>query len=284
MGKTRLKLKPFAMWVGGKRQLLPELMDLIPKKFNRYYEPFVGGGALLFELSPCKATINDYNADLILAYREIRDNVKELIEILKIHQENNTKDYYLDLRATDRDGRIEKMTDTEKVARLLYRLRVNFNGLYRVNLKNQFNVPYGRYKNPKIVDEVLLYDISRYLNSNDIDILEGGFEKTISTASSGDFVYFDPPYAPISSTSNFTSYTNKGFDESDQIRLRDTFIELSKRGANVMLSNSDVELIHELYSNIPNIDIRAVKVNRMISSKASTRGEINELIIRSSNW
>lgn len=284
MTTTRVKLKPFTKWTGGKRQLLPELIDLMPKQFNRYYEPFVGGGALLFELAPRKATINDYNTDLILTYREIRDNVKELIEILKIHQENNTKDHYLDLRATDRDGRIEKMTDTEKAARLLYMLRVNFNGLYRVNLKNQFNVPYGRYKNPKIVDEVLLYDISRYLKENGIDILEGDFEKAISTASSGDFVYFDPPYAPISSTSNFTSYTNEGFDESDQIRLRDTFIELSKRGANVMLSNSDVELIHELYSNIPNIDIRVVKANRMINSKASKRGEINELIIRSSNW
>lgn len=281
---TTVKLKPFTKWTGGKRQLLPELIDLIPKQFNRYYEPFVGGGALLFELTPGKATINDYNTDLILAYREIRDNVKELIEILKIHQENNTKDYYLDLRDTDRDGRIEKMTDTEKAARLLYMLRVNFNGLYRVNLKNQFNVPYGRYKNPKIVDEVLLYDISRYLNSNDIDILEGDFEKAVITASFGDFVYLDPPYAPVSSTSSFTSYTNEGFDESDQIRLRDTFIELSKRGANVMLSNSDVELIHQLYSNIPNVDIRVVKANRMINSKASKRGKINELIIRSSNW
>lgn len=281
---TAVTLKPFTKWTGGKRQLLPELIDLMPKQFNRYYEPFIGGGALLFELAPGKATINDYNTDLILTYREIRDNVKELIEILKIHQKNNTKDYYLDLRATDRDGRIEKMTDTEKAARLLYMLRVNFNGLYRVNLKNQFNVPYGRYKNPKIVDEILLYDISRYLNSNDIDILEGDFEKAISTANYGDFVYFDPPYAPISSTSSFTSYTDEGFDETDQIRLRDVFIELSNRGANVMLSNSDVTFIHELYFDIPNIDIRVVRANRMINSKANKRGAINELIIRSSNW
>lgn len=281
---TAIKLKPFTKWTGGKRQLLPELIDLMPNKFNRYYEPFVGGGALLFELTPEKATINDFNTDLILAYREIRDNAEELIKILKIHKQNNAKDYYLDLRATDRDGRIEKMTETEKAARLLYMLRVNFNGLYRVNSKNQFNVPYGRYKNPQIVDENLLYDISEYLNGNDIEILEGDFERAVSTATSGDFVYFDPPYAPISSTSSFTSYTNEGFDESDQIRLRDTFIELSKRGVNVMLSNSDVELIHELYSNIPNIDIRVVKANRMINSKASKRGKINELIIRSSNW
>lgn len=281
---TEIKLKPFTKWTGGKRQLLPEIIELMPKKFNRYYEPFVGGGALLFELSPDKAIINDFNKDLILAYREIRDNVEELISILEIHRENNTKDYYLDLRATDRDGRIEKMTGTEKAARLLYMLRVNFNGLYRVNSKNQFNVPYGKYKNPKIVDRNLLYCISEYLNTNDIKILEGDFEEAVSTASSGDFVYFDPPYAPISSTSSFTSYTNEGFNQSDQVRLRDTFIELSKRGVNVMLSNSDVEFIHELYANIPNIDIRVVKANRMINSKASKRGKINELIIRSSNW
>lgn len=284
MTRKAIELKPFTKWTGGKRQLLPELIDLMPKKINRYYEPFVGGGALLFELTPDKATINDFNTDLILAYREIKDNVEELIEILKIHKKNNEKDYYLYLRSADRDGRIEKMTKTEKAARLLYMLRVNFNGLYRVNSKNQFNVPYGKYKNPQIVNEKLLYDVSEYLNINDIEILEGDFERAVSTATCGDFVYFDPPYAPVSSTSGFTSYTDKGFDESEQRRLRDTFIKLSEQGVNVMLSNSDVDLVHELYSNIPNIDIRVVKANRMINSKASGRGKINELIIRSSNW
>lgn len=281
---TAIKLKPFTKWTGGKRQLLPELIELMPNKFNGYYEPFVGGGALLFELAPEKATINDFNTDLILAYREIRDNVEELIRLLEIHRENNTKDYYLDLRATDRDGRIEEMTRTEKAARLLYMLRVNFNGLYRVNSKNQFNVPYGRYKNPKIVDKDLLYSISEYLNKNDIEILDGDFENAVLTAKAGDFVYFDPPYAPVSSTSSFTSYTNEGFGQSDQIRLRDTFVKLSNQGVKVMLSNSDVELIHDLYSDIPGIDIRLVRANRMINSNASKRGKINELIIRSSNW
>lgn len=281
---TAIKLKPFTKWTGGKRQLLPELIELMPNKFNGYYEPFVGGGALLFELAPEKATINDFNTDLILAYREIRDNVEELIRLLEIHRENNTKDYYLDLRATDRDGRIEEMTRTEKAARLLYMLRVNFNGLYRVNSKNQFNVPYGRYKNPKIVDKDLLYSISEYLNKNDIEILDGDFENAVLTAKAGDFVYFDPPYAPVSSTSSFTSYTNEGFGQSDQIRLRDTFVKLSNQGVKVMLSNSDVELIHDLYSDIPGIDIRVVRANRMINSNASKRGKINELIIRSSNW
>jgi DNA adenine methylase len=214
----------------------------------------------------------------------IRDNVEELINLLEIHKKNNSKDYYLDLRATDRDGRLEEMKDTEKAARLLYMLRVNFNGLYRVNSKNQFNVPYGRYKNPKIVDKELLYSISEYLNNNDIEILSGDFEDAVAIAKEGDFVYFDPPYAPVSSTSSFTSYTNEGFDESEQERLRDVFVDLKNKGVNVMLSNSDVKLIQDLYSDIPGIDIRVVKANRMINSNASKRGAINELIIRSSNW
>lgn len=278
------KLKPFTKWTGGKRQLLPELIALMPGKFNKYYEPFIGGGALFFEVEPKNAVINDFNSDLILAYKQIRDNVDKLIAVLETHKENNSKEYYLDLRAVDRDGRIEKMSEVEKAARLLYMLRVNFNGLYRVNLKNQFNVPYGRYKNPKIVDKPLLYSISKYLNENNIDILSGDFSDAVITASSGDFVYFDPPYAPVSSTSSFTSYTNEGFNQEDQIRLRDTFVELSSRGVNVMLSNSDVDFIHEIYSDIPNIDIRVVEANRIINSKASKRGKVNELIIRSSNW
>ena len=277
------KLKPFTKWTGGKRQLLPELLELMPREFNRYYEPFLGGGALFFELTPREATINDYNSDLILAYRQVRDNVTKLIELLEVHKEKNNKEYYLNLRSADRDGRIYKMTEVEKAARLLYMLRVNFNGLYRVNSKNQFNVPYGRYKNPKIVDRELLYNISKYLNENDIEILEGDFEKAVVTAKEGDFVYFDPPYAPVSTTSSFTAYTNEGFNEIDQIRLRDTFIDLSNRGVKVMLSNSDVAFIHEIYGDIPNVDIKTVRAKRMINSKASKRGKINEIVIRNFN-
>lgn len=284
MTTTLARLKPFTKWTGGKRQLLPELVNLVPKKYNRYFEPFVGGGALLFELIPKKATINDFNSDLITAYKQIKEDVEGLIENLEIHRKNNTKDYYLNLRSIDRDDRINKMTESEKAARLIYMLRVNFNGLYRVNSKNQFNVPYGRYKNPKIVDKPLLHDISKYLNNNDIVILEGDFESAVASAKFGDFVYFDPPYAPKSATSNFTSYTNEGFDRAEQERLRDIFIELANRGVNVMLSNSDVGAIHDLYSNIPNVDIKVVRANRMINSKVNKRGKINELIIRSSNW
>ncbi|MET3617802.1 DNA adenine methylase [Peptoniphilus olsenii] len=274
------KLMPFTKWTGGKRQLLKDLTRYLPKEFNRYFEPFIGGGALFFHLTPSVATINDMNEDLILSYRQIRDDVDNLIELLEKHSKNNSKEYFLDIRKVDRDGRIKEMSDTEKAARLLYMLRVDFNGLYRVNKKGQFNVPYGRYKNPKIVNETLLRNISFYLNSNEIDILNTDFEEAILEASFNDFVYIDPPYAPISATSAFTAYTHDGFNESDQIRLRDTFKKLSDKGVKVMLSNSDVGAIRDLYCNLPGVNIEVVRARRNINSRADGRGKINELIIR----
>lgn len=280
MSELLLGLKPFTKWTGGKRQLLPELLRLSPKEYQRYYEPFIGGGALFFEIAPEDAVINDANSELIHAYEQIRDNVDELIHILKIHDKNNNKEYYLDIRSLDRDEKFEDMTSVEKAARLLYMLRVNFNGLYRVNSKNQFNVPYGRYKNPKIVDEALLRSISAYLKSNPIVILNGDFEEAVVDARNSDFVYFDPPYAPVSPTSDFTAYTQDGFDYHEQKRLRDVFERLSNEGVQVMLSNSDTEVIHELYGDIPGINFTIVAAKRVINSKASGRGNVNEVIIR----
>lgn len=280
MSETLARLKPFTKWTGGKRQLLPQLLEYMPSEISKYYEPFVGGGALFFELQPKQAVINDLNAYLVLSYEQIRDNVDELIALLEEHQEKNSKEYYLDLRAVDRDGRIESMSAAEKAARLLYMLRVDFNGLYRVNAKNEFNVPYGRYKNPKIVDEELLRNVSEYLNHYDVQILTGDFEVAVRDAKEGDFVYFDPPYAPVSATSAFTAYTHEGFGSREQERLRDCFVDLTQRGVKVMLSNSDVGAIRELYGDIPNIDIQIVGANRMINSKADKRGKVNELIIR----
>lgn len=226
---TLNKLKPFTKWVGGKRQLLPEISKLIPNKFNCYFEPFVGGGALLFELSPKKAVINDNNSELILAYKVIKDDVESLILELNKHKANNSKEYYLDLRSADRDGRIDIMNDVERAARILYMLRVNYNGLYRVNSKNQFNVPYGKYKNPKILDEENLRNISNYFNTNDVLILNDTFENAVKTAKKGDLVYFDPPYVPLSITESFTGYTAAGFGYKEQIKLRDTFVELDQK-------------------------------------------------------
>ncbi|HGR4180388.1 TPA: DNA adenine methylase [Streptococcus pneumoniae] len=272
----KVTLQPFTKWTGGKRQLLPVIRELIPKTYNRYFEPFVGGGALFFDLAPKDAVINDFNAELINCYQQIKDNPQELIEILKVHQEYNSKEYYLDLRSADRDERIDMMSEVQRAARILYMLRVNFNGLYRVNSKNQFNVPYGRYKNPKIVDEELISAISVYINNNQLEIKVGDFEKAIVDVRTGDFVYFDPPYIPLSETSAFTSYTHEGFSFADQVRLRDAFKRLSDTGAYVMLSNSSSALVEELYKDF---NIHYVEATRTNGAKSLSRGKISEIIV-----
>ena len=272
----KVTLQPFTKWTGGKIQLLPVIRELMPKTYNRYFEPFVGGGALFFDLAPKDAVINDFNAELINCYQQIKDNPQELIEILKVHQEYNSKEYYLDLRSADRDERIDMMSEVQRAARILYMLRVNFNGLYRVNSKNQFNVPYGRYKNPKIVDEELISAISVYLNNNQLEIKVGDFEKAIVDVRTGDFVYFDPPYIPLSETSAFTSYTHEGFSFADQVRLRDAFKRLSDTGAYVMLSNSSSALVEELYKDF---NIHYVEATRTNGAKSSSRGKISEIIV-----
>lgn len=274
--RTQPTLQPFTKWTGGKRQLLPVIKSLMPDNYNSYFEPFIGGGAVFFELIPKKAIINDFNSELINCYRQIKDNPQKLIELLTKHQENNSKEYYLELRAVDRDNRINKMTDVERAARIMYMLRVNFNGLYRVNSKNQFNVPYGRYKNPKIVDSELILSISQYLNKNNIEILTGDFEKAVEDVGAGDFVYFDPPYIPLSETSTFTSYTHEGFSYEEQVRLRDVFRKLDKKGAYVMLSNSSSPLVEELYKGFNIHKVEAIRTN---GAKASSRGKISEFIV-----
>lgn len=274
--RSRSNLQPFTKWTGGKRQLLPIIKSLMPDNYNNYFEPFVGGGALFFDLSPNKAVINDFNNELINCYRQIKKYPQKLIELLTKHQENNSKEYYLKLRSADRDNRIDKMTNVERAARIMYMLRVDFNGLYRVNSKNQFNVPYGRYKNPKIVDSDLILSISQYLNSNNIKILTGDFEKAIQDVAVGDFVYFDPPYIPLSETSAFTSYTHEDFTYEDQVRLRDCFKKLDEKGAFLMLSNSSSPLVEELYKDF---NIHKVEVTRTNGAKTSSRGRISEIIV-----
>ncbi|MBF0819047.1 DNA adenine methylase [Streptococcus acidominimus] len=274
--KHQKNLQPFTKWTGGKRQLLSTIKSLMPDSYNNYFEPFVGGGALFFELSPQTACINDFNSELINCYQQIKDNPTELIDLLMKHQRNNSKDYYLDLRSVDRDERIYSMSATERAARIMYMLRVNFNGLYRVNSKNQFNVPYGRYKNPKIVDDTLILAISDYLNKNKIQILNSDFEEAVKFVKSGDFVYFDPPYIPLSETSAFTSYTHEGFSYEDQIRLRDTFKALSEKRAFVMLSNSSSPLVEELYKDFYIHKVEAIRTN---GAKSSSRGKISEIIV-----
>jgi len=282
MAKNNL-IKPYLKWAGGKRQLLPEIMKYLPKNINdyTYYEPFVGAGAVFFELQPKKAVINDFNGQLILTYNVIKKNVEDLILLLQKHQKKNNKEYFYKTRNTDRDpAKFNALTDTEKAARLIFLNKTCFNGLYRVNSRGLFNVPYGRYKNPAICEDILLRQISGYLNTNDINILNIDFERAVSTANKKSFVYFDPPYHSPDKT-NFTGYQANGFNESEQERLCNVIKKMTNRGIKCLLSNSDTEYIRELY-NHDIFDIISVQAKRKINSNSSGRGAVNEVLIK--NW
>lgn len=271
-------LEPFIKWVGGKRQLLGEINRRLPPTFNRYFEPFLGGGAVFLSLVPEHATINDFNAELVNVWKTVQTSPNDLLDKLKVHEQQNSKEYYLDLRQTDRDGRIEKMSPVDRAARFIYMNKTGFNGLWRVNKLGQNNVPYGRYVNPKICDDRIL-PVSDYLNKNDVTILNGDYRAAVADAQEHDFVYFDPPYIPVTPTASFTAYTNDAFGLKQQEELRDTFVELTQRNVYVMLSNADVPLIDELYGKIPHINIHKVSATRNINSDSSKRGKVGEVLI-----
>lgn len=273
MAKNKLA-QPFLKWAGGKRQLLPEIRKYIPKKINTYYEPFLGAGAVLFDIQPKKAVINDINTELINTYIAIRDHVDELINDLKKHK--NEKEYFYAIRDLDRKEEFKELSLVERASRIIYLNKTCFNGLFRVNSQGHFNVPFGKYKNPQIVNEIVLRAVHNYLNSNDITILNVDFEKAVENAKKGDFIYFDPPYDPVSDTSSFTGYSLYGFDKDDQIRLRDLFVELDKRGCKVLLSNSATDFIKDLYKDF---HIEVVSANRNINANASRRGKIDEVLV-----
>lgn len=247
--KINKLVAPVVKWVGGKRQLLTEIKKYCPKKFNTYYEPFVGGGAVLFELQPKQAIVNDINKELINLYSVIQNNVEELIEKLSnTDVYSNTSECYYKIRELDREPqKYNKLTGIDRAARVLYLNKTCYNGLYRVNSMGEFNSPFGSYKNPNIVNDITLRAVSKYFNEANIKFLNGDFEKTVKTAKKDDFVYFDPPYAPISKTSNFTGYNESGFGENEQIRLKELCDLLNKKGVKFLLSNSDCEFIRELY-------------------------------------
>lgn len=276
MTEQRL-IKPPLKWVGGKRQLLPEINKYIPKEIDTYFEPFLGGGAVFFELEPDKAVINDYNSELINVYKTIKDDVEELIDYLRVHEVNNSKEYYYTVRAWDREEGYSERSNVEKASRIIFMNKTGFNGMYRVNSKNQYNVPYGKYKNPAIVNEDVLRSVSAFLNDIDVTILNDDFVEAVSNAKAGDFVYLDPPYVPLNETSAFTSYTNNGFNKEDQIRLRELCDDLDSRGVKFLLSNSNVPFIQEQYENYT---IEIVGATRAINSKASKRGKVEEVLIR----
>ena len=272
---TKNKLvQPFLKWAGGKRQLLPEIRKYLPQKIKTYYEPFIGAGAVLFDIQPKKAVINDINTELINVYETIKNHVDELIEDLKKHK--NDKDYYYDIRDLDRKPEYKQLSSIERASRIIYLNKTCFNGLFRVNSQGQFNVPFGKYKNPQIVNEVVIRAVHNYLSSNDVQILNGDFETAVETAKKGDFVYFDPPYDPVSDTSSFTGYSLDGFNKDDQKRLKYLFVELDKRGVNVMLSNSATDFIKELYEGF---NIQIVSASRNINANASGRGKIDEVLV-----
>ena len=213
-------VQPFLKWAGGKRQLIPVIKEFIPDKYSRYYEPFVGAGAILFWIQPKKATINDTNYELINCYRTIKENPDELLTLCQEHKALDSKEHYYKLRAQDRSNDFKELSSVQRAARIIYLNKTCFNGLFRVNSSGQFNVPYGNYSNPCIADSSVIRAISQYLNKANVRIIEGDFERAVAKARKGAFIYFDPPYHPISETSSFTGYSMNGFGEKEQIKLR----------------------------------------------------------------
>lgn len=272
-----IKGKPFVKWAGGKRQIIDKLKELVPYEFNTYYEPFVGGGALLFELAPKKAVINDYNAELINVYNVLCDEekFKQMCKALNSHETNHSEEYYYEVRNKDRNkNSYNRLADYTKAARTIYLNKACFNGLYRVNSKNEFNVPFGKKTKVNTYEGSNLITVSNYLTMNDITILNTDFEESVKNAKKGDFIYFDPPYD--SDTSTFTSYTEDGFGKEEQVRLAKVFKELSDRGCYVMLSNHNTTLINELYKDF---HIHVIKAKRNINANGKKRGKVEEVII-----
>lgn len=268
-------VSPVLKWPGGKRQLLRQIYPLLPKHFSFYCEPFLGGGALFFALKPSFAIVNDINKDLIEMYGVIRNDVDLLIESLNKHK--NTKEYFYKIRNLDRDPILyHSLSPVERASRLIFLNKTCFNGLYRVNSSGQFNSPYGYYEHPNITNEDVLHAVSLYLNRNKISFRCEDFSKILACLPFDSFVYLDPPYDPISKTSDFTSYTKHGFTRMDQIRLKECCDNLSDQGGKFMLSNSATPFMLNLYSNY---HIHILSANRSINSDAKRRGQVSEILV-----
>ena len=276
-----LKAKPFVKWAGGKRSIIDKLIKLVPDDYKTYYEPFVGGGALLFELQPKKAIINDYNSELMNVYECIKDEDKfsNMCNELNKHETNHSEEYYYKIRDLDKNkDKFNKLDDYKRAARTIYLNKACFNGLYRVNSKNEFNVPSGKKSKVSTYDGPNLGIIHCLLNFFDIKLQSIDFEESVKTAKKGDFIYFDPPYD--SDTSTFNSYTENGFGKEEQKRLSEVFKDLDKRGCYVMLSNYNTSLIKELYKGY---NFHHITAQRNISASAKNRGMVEEVIITNYN-
>ncbi len=270
--KKRIKIKPFLKWAGGKTQLLEELQQYIPSTFNNYIEPFLGGGALFFYLKPSNAILSDSNVELINCYNIVKTHPKELIKILKKYKYDEK--FYYKIRGYEP----EDLDDIESAARFIYLNRTCYNGLYRVNKKGKFNVPFGKYKNPKIVDENRILEASEALQN--AKILSGDYKTVLRRyALEGDFIYLDPPYHPIGGYSDFQRYTKEFFYEEDHLELRNEFTRLFRIGAKVLLTNSNTVYVNSLFKGYEN---KTIQTKRLISSKKETR-DGTDLIIHAVN-
>ncbi|TXJ53996.1 DNA adenine methylase [Brachyspira aalborgi] len=273
-------IKPFVKWAGGKNGLINSLISFIPKNFNSYFEPFVGGGALFFYLKNLnilnskKIYLNDKNTELINAYKQIKINPNKLLEELEILKNNHSKEYFYKIRNLDRDFDFYSLSEVFRAARFIYLNKTCFNGLCRYNAKGNFNTPMGSYKNPKIYDKDLIFSVHEVLKN--VSITNKDFEVVSLKAKKGDFIYFDPPYYPLNKTSSFVSYTDN-FSANEQIRLYKLFKMLDCEGIKVLQSNSNTDFIKELYKDFEIIEVIS---KRAINCKGDKRGKITELIIR----
>ena len=272
-----LKGKPFVKWAGGKRQIIDKLKEYIPEEYGTYYEPFVGGGALLFELSPKDAVINDSNKELMNVFNCIKDEeiFTKMCSELNRYETSHCEDFYYEVRNMDRDKKkFSRLIDYKRAARTIYLNKACFNGLYRVNSKGEFNVPFGKKIKVNTYEGQNLGIIHAYLNFSNIKMLSVDFEDAVKDAKKGDFIYFDPPYD--SDTDTFNSYTEEGFNKEQQRRLAKVYKELSDRGCYVMLSNHNTILVNELYSEF---NIHVIEAKRNINSNGKKRGKVEEVII-----
>lgn len=274
--RTNKLVVPFVKWVGGKRQILPEIEKLLPQKITSYYEPFVGGGALLFHIQPKKAVINDLNSELVNLYKVIKEQPEALIEKLTTHR--NEPEYFYHVRGLDRNKeQFSLLSNIERASRILFLNKTCFNGLFRVNNAGEFNAPFGRYKKPNIVNDVTIRAVSTYLNQANVCILQGDFELAVQNIARDAFVYFDPPYDPVSESSSFTGYTQGGFNRQEQIRLKKLCDILHEKKVRFLLSNSCTDFITDLYKGY---QINEIKANRTINADAEKRGMVSEVLIR----
>lgn len=274
-----MNAKPFLKWAGGKTQLLSKLVALLPSKINNYYEPFLGGGALFFELKRLnkisgEAFLSDTNQGLVNAYKQIRDNISKVIECLEYHKNHHSQNYFYFARGV---YNIESKDSVFSASLFIYLNKTCFNGLYRVNQSNDFNVPFGKYKNPNILDEENLAMVSEALQGVTIEckdfrhLYDVDFQKN-------DFVYFDPPYYPIDEGKSFVGYAQNGFTAKDQIELRDLCFGFAGIGTRIMLSNSDTPFTRGIYSDY-NLNIKTVAASRNVNSNGNGRGKVSEIIV-----